>query len=150
MSSSAPGPGRPTSPSSLKPALSTRSCSSFSPAFSPRFRRVTLIFRSHRFWSEEELAELKGSMVLNKIGKEEADEEFETPVKAFVEEHKAVFGNPADYTAELFHLCGSWVLSRSFHVDSKEEEDKEEDEDSDDEEEEREECVLSLTYFFQY
>jgi SET domain-containing protein 6 len=100
---------------------------------------------AHRFWSQEELAELKGSMVLNKIGKEEADEEFENTVKPFVEEHKAVFGNPADYTGELFHLCGSWVLSRSFHVDTKEDEEKE-DEDSDDEEEEREECVLSLLF----
>ncbi|GAA5853775.1 hypothetical protein JCM8547_007444 [Rhodosporidiobolus lusitaniae] len=98
-------------------------------------------FNSLMFWSDDELAELKGSMVLNKIGKEEADEEYENTVKPFVEKHKAAFGEPADYSLELFHLCGSWVLSRSFHVDNKEQEEKEDEEDSDEEEEEREDVA---------
>ncbi|GAA6038264.1 hypothetical protein JCM8097_003911 [Rhodosporidiobolus ruineniae] len=98
-------------------------------------------FHSLMFWSDDELAELKGSIVLNKIGRDEADEVFVSTVKPFVEAHRSVFGNPDDYTLELFHLCGSWVLSRSFHVDHKEEEEKDEDEDSDEEEEEREDVA---------
>ncbi|BGP19164.1 hypothetical protein JCM10213_006490 [Rhodosporidiobolus nylandii] len=94
-------------------------------------------FHSLMFWSAEELAELKGSMVLNKVGREEADEEYENTVKPFIAAHAGVFGEPSDYTAELFHLCGSWILSRSFHVEKEDEEEKDE-EDSDDEEEEQE------------
>ncbi|GAA6025653.1 hypothetical protein JCM10207_008926 [Rhodosporidiobolus poonsookiae] len=97
-------------------------------------------FDSLMFWSDDELAELKGSMVLNKVGRDEADEEYTSTVVPFVQKHKDVFGNPDDYSLELFHLCGSWVLSRSFHVDHKEEEENEE-EDSDEEEEEREDVA---------
>ncbi|GAA5821802.1 hypothetical protein JCM11251_001032 [Rhodosporidiobolus azoricus] len=100
-------------------------------------------FDSLMFWSDDELAELKGSMVLNKVGREEADDEFENTVKPFVQKHAGVFGNAEDYSLELFHLCGSWVLSRSFHVDHKEQEEKD-DEDSDEEEEEEREDVADV------
>lgn len=91
-------------------------------------------FHSLMFWEAAELEDLQGSMVLGKIGKEEAEEEFETVLKPFVAEHESVLGPKEGYTLEKFHWCGSLVLSRSFHVDAKEEE-----EESDDEEEEEEE-----------
>ncbi|ORY84655.1 hypothetical protein BCR35DRAFT_302960 [Leucosporidium creatinivorum] len=91
-------------------------------------------FHSLMFWEAAELEDLQGSMVLGKVGKEEAEEEFETVLKPFVEEHESALGPKEGYTLERFHWCGSLVLSRSFHVDAKEEE-----EESDDEEEEEEE-----------
>ncbi|BGP00553.1 Ribosomal lysine N-methyltransferase 4 [Rhodotorula toruloides] len=104
-------------------------------SWEPYFSLLPTQFESLMFWSPEEFEELEGSTVLNKVGRDEADEEFEQTVKPFVAKHANVFGNPDNYTAELFHRMGSLVLSRSFHVDAKE---PEEDEDSDEEEEERE------------
>lgn len=109
----------------------------------PYFALLPTQFDSLMFWSDEELAELQGSTVLSKIGRDEADQAFVETVKPLVEKHANVFGDPKDYSAELFHRMGSLVLSRSFHVDSKPENDDEEkeDEDSDDEEEEREDVA---------
>ncbi|GAA5985075.1 hypothetical protein JCM10908_002514 [Rhodotorula pacifica] len=109
----------------------------------PYFALLPTQFDSLMFWSEEELAELEGSNVLSKIGREEADEIYQETVRPLVEKHADVFGGDlGDYSAELFHRMGSLVLSRSFHVDSKPEtEDGDEDEDSDDEEEEREDVA---------
>ncbi|GAA5952253.1 hypothetical protein JCM21900_000467 [Sporobolomyces salmonicolor] len=103
-------------------------------------------FNSLMFWSDDELADLKGSMVLGKIGKEEAEQEFKETVGPFIKEHEAVLGKAEDYTLELFHWMGSLVLSRSFHVDHKEEEEGKEDEeeDSDDEEEDEREDVADV------
>lgn len=92
-------------------------------------------FHSLMFWDAAELEDLQGSMVLGKIGKEEAEEEFETVLKPFVEEHESVLGPKEGYTLEKFHWCGSLVLSRSFHVDAKEEESDDEDEEEEEEKE---------------
>lgn len=108
----------------------------------PYFALLPTEFDSLMFWSDEELAQLEGSTVLGKIGREEANETFDETVKPFVEKHAAVFGDASEYSAELFHRMGSLVLSRSFHVDSKPDADNEDDdEDSDDEEEEREDVA---------
>ncbi|KAK4055004.1 Ribosomal lysine N-methyltransferase 4 [Microbotryomycetes sp. JL221] len=97
-------------------------------------------FSSLMWWNEEELKELQGSMVLDKVGKADADAEFENVVKPFVAKHSSVFGDITQYTLERFHWMGSLILSRSFHVESKvqEEEDDSSDQEDDDEEEERE------------
>ncbi|GAA6053605.1 hypothetical protein JCM3770_001549 [Rhodotorula araucariae] len=109
--------------------------------WAPYFALLPTRFDALMHWSAEELAELEGSNVLSKVGRDEADHEFEETVKPFVKAHEEVFGNPEEYTAELFHRMGSWVLSRSFHVDSKEEEEKDEDSDHEEEEEEREDVA---------
>ena len=106
--------------------------------WTPYFALLPTRFDALMHWSPVELDELKGSNVLSKVGRDEADEEFEDTVKAFVKEHEDVFGGADEYTAELFHRMGSLVLSRSFHVDSKDE-DEDEDKDSDDEDEDDEE-----------
>ncbi|KAK4050640.1 Ribosomal lysine N-methyltransferase 4 [Microbotryomycetes sp. JL201] len=94
-------------------------------------------FSSLMWWNEQELKELTGSMVLDKIGKADADAEFENVVKPFVEKHSDVFGDLRNYSLERFHWMGSLILSRSFHVDSKDK--PEQDDDSDDEDEDEEE-----------
>lgn len=110
----------------------------------PYFALLPAQFDSLMFWSEEELAELEGSNVLSKVGRDEADEIYTETVRPLVEKHAAVFGEAGDYSAELFHRMGSLVLSRSFHVDSKPETDDDEAEDSDDEEEEEREDVADV------
>lgn len=97
-------------------------------------------FNSLMFWEANELEDLQGSMVLGKVGREEAEEEWETVLKPFIEENGAVLGPTEGYSLERFHWCGSLVLSRSFHVDAKEEEEEDSD-DEDDEEEEREDVA---------
>ncbi|KAM0791736.1 hypothetical protein ACM66B_004004 [Microbotryomycetes sp. NB124-2] len=98
-------------------------------------------FSSLMWWTEEELKELQGSMVLDKVGKSDADAEFENVVKPFVEKHRQVFGEVEKYTLERFHWMGSLILSRSFHVEAKDrsDEDSDNEEDNDDDEEEDEE-----------
>lgn len=96
-------------------------------------------FDSLMFWSETELEDLQGSLVLSKIGLEEAEHEYKETLLPFVAEHEAILGSKGDYTMERFHWCGSLILSRSFHVDVKDDgKQEQDDEDSDDEEEERE------------
>lgn len=95
------------------------------------------------FWQQHELDELKDSMVLSKVGKDEAEEEFATVLTPFVAEHGDVFGDASEYTLQLFHQMGSLVLSRSFHVESttksdNDDKDDSDDSDDDDDEEERE------------
>ncbi|EGU11047.1 SET-domain protein [Rhodotorula toruloides ATCC 204091] len=81
-------------------------------SWEPYFSLLPTQFESLMFWSPEEFEELEGSTVLNKVGRDEADEEFEQTVKPFVAKHANVFGNPDNYTAELFHRMGS--LARLF------------------------------------
>ncbi|SGZ12166.1 BQ5605_C028g10485 [Microbotryum silenes-dioicae] len=119
----------------------------------PYFDLLPASFDSLMFWSDPELEQLKGSAVLDKVGKEEAELAYAEELLPFVEEYASVLGNKEDYTLDLFHRCGSWILSRSFHVESADEdEDKpkrkhdgdDENSDSDDEEEEEREDVADV------
>ncbi|SCV73464.1 BQ2448_7390 [Microbotryum intermedium] len=116
----------------------------------PYFDLLPASFDSLMFWSEPELDQLKGSSVLDKVGKKEAELAYTGELLPFVGNHSSVLGNKEDYTLDLFHRCGSWILSRSFHVESANpDEDKpkgkrDEDSDSDDEEEEEREDVADV------
>ncbi|TNY19623.1 SET-domain protein [Rhodotorula diobovata] len=81
--------------------------------WTPYFALLPTHFDALMHWSPEELAELEGSNVLSKVGRDEADEEYEETVKPFVKAHEDVFGDAAEYTAELFHRMGS--LARLFY-----------------------------------
>ncbi|CAO1614446.1 unnamed protein product [Parajaminaea phylloscopi] len=81
------------------------------------------------FWSKQDLQELKGTSVVERVGREEADAEYRDNVKPFILAHGAVFFGPAEqpdnfaelldkhYSLEDFHIHGSRILSRSFHVE---------------------------------
>ena len=84
-------------------------------------------FNTPMFWSEAEIEELKGTSIPNKIGKEEATAGFVEKVRPYIEQHANIFlGTMADkpgaidkyYSLENFHIMGSRILSRSFHVKS--------------------------------
>lgn len=123
------------------------------------------------FWSAQDLAELRGTSVPEKVGREEADAEYSNNVRPYIASHARVFLGPAaedksadeisrlideHYSLENFHIQGSRILSRSFHVkkedqaevkdgqavaagdESRDHDNDEEEEDSDEEEDEEE------------
>jgi SET domain-containing protein 6 len=91
-------------------------------------------FDTLMFWNEVQLKGLEGSSVLDKIGREEVEEEYTSNVLPFILAHPGVFGSVEGYGMERFHWCGSLVLSRSFHVESGEDESEDEEEEEEDEE----------------
>ncbi|KAJ3519890.1 hypothetical protein NMY22_g12996 [Coprinellus aureogranulatus] len=72
------------------------------------------------FWDAPDLAELKGTSIVEKLGKEDAENEYRTKLIPAVESRADLFP-PADhatyYSLETFHIMGSRILSRSFSVE---------------------------------
>ncbi|KZW00228.1 SET domain-containing protein, partial [Exidia glandulosa HHB12029] len=85
-------------------------------------------FSTLMFWSDEELAELKGSGITEKIGKEDADREYNDRVLPAIQACVHVLAlnvarpdlflpsQAEHYTLQKFHIAGSRILSRSFTV----------------------------------
>lgn len=82
-------------------------------------------FDTPMFWTDSEVEELKGTSIPNKIGKEEATAGYVEKVRPYIEQHAKIFlgtlANEAGalekyYSLEQFHIMGSRILSRSFHV----------------------------------
>ncbi|KAF3083987.1 hypothetical protein TWF102_008791 [Orbilia oligospora] len=69
-------------------------------------------FDTLMYWSQDELKELEGSAVLNKIGKEEAETMYLEEIKTFVDANGDVFGG-VDVSLEAFHKAGSWIMAFS-------------------------------------
>ncbi|KAI0081972.1 SET domain-containing protein [Panus rudis PR-1116 ss-1] len=90
-------------------------------------------FGTPMFWSASEIDELKGTAVVDKIGKDDAEKDYydklipavQSRPDLFLPQHMNTY-----YTLERYHIMGSRILSRSFHVEkwSKESDDVEEDE----------------------
>lgn len=83
------------------------------------------------FWPDEDLKELVGTTLPEKVGREDADTEYVFSVRKFVLSHAVIFLGPdaekkdqkaleklvdQHYSLENFHIQGSRILSRSFHV----------------------------------
>lgn len=76
-------------------------------------------FDTPMFWNETDLDELKGTAVVDKIGKDDAEKDFKNKLLPAVESRPDLFppeAIPTTYTLERYHLMGSRILSRSFHV----------------------------------
>ncbi|GAA97802.1 uncharacterized protein L969DRAFT_89652 [Mixia osmundae IAM 14324] len=73
-------------------------------------------FDSLMFWSDDELRELQGSSVLDKIGREEAEGSYYSILVPYLSKHADIFKPLEAYSLALYHRCGSLILSRSFHV----------------------------------
>ncbi|KAJ3555641.1 hypothetical protein NM688_g2462 [Phlebia brevispora] len=76
-------------------------------------------FDTPMFWSEEELQELKGTSVVDKIGKEEAERDYYEKIVPTVQSRAELFPPDtvsAHYTLDNYHRMGSRILSRSFTV----------------------------------
>ncbi|KAJ7282755.1 SET domain-containing protein [Mycena rebaudengoi] len=87
-------------------------------------------FDTPMFWSDVELEELKGTSVVGKLGKADAERDYAEKLLPMVESRPDIFSPDARstyYTLEIYHIMGSRILSRSFDVgkDDAEERDEE-------------------------
>lgn len=88
----------------------------------PYFQLLPTHFDSLMHWSDSELQELQGSMVLDKIGKEAAEADYRETVLPLLRQRPDLFGSDVtDYSSpfslQKYHTMGSLILSRSFNVD---------------------------------
>ncbi|EIW83379.1 SET domain-containing protein [Coniophora puteana RWD-64-598 SS2] len=77
-------------------------------------------FDTPMFWSAEDLEELKGTAVPDKIGRNDAEKDYREKLVPAVQSRPDLF--PLDtldrfYSVERYHIMGSRILSRSFHVE---------------------------------
>ncbi|KAI0743984.1 hypothetical protein C8Q80DRAFT_1220766 [Daedaleopsis nitida] len=77
-------------------------------------------FDTPMFWEEDEIKELQGTAVVDKIGRDDAERDYRSKLipafksrpDLFPEERLEQF-----FSIERYHLNGSRILSRSFHVE---------------------------------
>ncbi|CAD6892311.1 unnamed protein product [Tilletia controversa] len=135
----------------------------------PYFDIMPTEFDSPMMWEAHELKELEGTDVLDRVGRAEADESYTSLIRPYIVSQPTIFlglSSPAAQTlidAEIekyyslaqFHLMGSRVLSRSFHVKDgnkakavkeggREGDDEEEDSDDEDEDEPEDTADISM------
>ncbi|KAI5303429.1 putative tRNA threonylcarbamoyladenosine biosynthesis protein kae1, partial [Ascosphaera pollenicola] len=95
-------------------------------------------FDSLMFWSEEELKELQGSAIKDRIGKQDADTAILTRLLPIALQHPEVFPHPnhspsfnppegRDYFLAVAHRMGSLIMAYAFDVESGDENDEGED-----------------------
>ncbi|ODV82870.1 hypothetical protein CANARDRAFT_30510 [[Candida] arabinofermentans NRRL YB-2248] len=95
-------------------------------------------FQSLMFWSQDDLDSLKPSNVLNRIGKEAAEEMYAKLVPDYCV--KLGCKELGDFlTLEKFHVVATLIMSYSFDVDHPEEVEDDEEEEGEEEEEQAEE-----------
>ena len=79
------------------------------------------------YWSQSELAELQGSAVVSKIGREEADKAFFETLLPLAIKHAALFGefaiqlstaNIKDFFLELAHRMATLVMAYAFDLET--------------------------------
>ncbi|EJD02658.1 SET domain-containing protein [Fomitiporia mediterranea MF3/22] len=84
------------------------------------FNILPRAFDTPMFWTGDELKELDGTDVLGKIGKEQAERDYYEILNPAVRTRPDLFdpGHIASfYSLENYHVMGSRILSRSFHVE---------------------------------
>ncbi|KAH9929577.1 SET domain-containing protein [Epithele typhae] len=92
-------------------------------------------FDTPMFWPEEDLKELQGTAVVDKIGRGEAERDYHEKLVPAIKSRLDLFPEqliPQYFTPERYHLNGSRILSRSFHVEKWKREHGEEDDNDDD------------------
>lgn len=97
--------------------------------WAPYFAILPSDFNTLMFWGSDELAELQGSMVLHKIGRESADESFRTQIVPVIREFAGVFFSGDERAAEraeemgspqglmLMHKMASLIMAYAFDVE---------------------------------
>ncbi|KAJ6629490.1 SET domain-containing protein [Mycena sp. CBHHK59/15] len=86
-------------------------------------------FDTPMFWSDLELEELRGTSVVGKLGKADADRDHREKLLPVIESRPDIFPPetiPVYYTLEIYHVMGSRVLSRSFDVEKDDDEENDE------------------------
>lgn len=103
----------------------------------PYFQVLPTTFDTPMFWNEHELRELQGSAVLGKIGKENAEEEWNKTIIPLMLQHPDLFPVHHDTAKliELAHMAGSLIMAYAFDIDRDEDNEGEDGFEEDDEEE---------------
>ncbi|KAL4918037.1 hypothetical protein BDW62DRAFT_70823 [Aspergillus aurantiobrunneus] len=127
-------------------------------AWAPYFRVLPQNFDTLMFWSPDELEELQGSAVVEKIGREGADESILESIVPVVRSNPSLFppinGLPsyegdagAQVLLKLAHTMGSLIMAYAFDVEKPENEDERDGEDgylTDDDEEQSSKGMVPL------
>ncbi|KAH8118945.1 SET domain-containing protein [Phellopilus nigrolimitatus] len=77
-------------------------------------------FDTPMFWSADDLKELYGTAVIDKIGKDEAERDYHEKLVPALQSRPDLFDLShvsSFYSLENYHLMGSRILSRSFQVE---------------------------------
>ncbi|KAF9289821.1 hypothetical protein BGZ68_008544 [Mortierella alpina] len=114
----------------------------------PYFDILPMEFSTPMFWSAEDLQELAGTGVMDKIGKDEAESIFAEKLWPLIKSHADLFPvQDQDEGAflKIFHRMGSLIMAYAFHDTLPgQDEDEDMDDDEDDEDEEEEKVTVSM------
>ncbi|KAF9981961.1 hypothetical protein BGZ75_006678 [Mortierella antarctica] len=114
----------------------------------PYFDILPMNFSTPMFWSADELQELAGTGVMDKIGKDEAESIFAEKLWPLIKSHADLFPvKDQDEAAflKIFHRMGSLIMAYAFHDTLPgQDEDEDMDDDEDDEDEEEEKVAVSM------
>lgn len=94
----------------------------------PYFDVLPTQLDSLMMWKDEELESLSGSMIVKKIGKAGAEEDYEEKLKPIIDAHPEYFKD-CDTSLESFHRMGGLILAYSFDAPDSFSDDEEDDED---------------------
>lgn len=104
--------------------------------WAPYFRVLPTRFDTLMFWTETELRELQGSAIVDKIGKQGADESILNSIAPIVRANPALFppvNGLASYDGdagtaallELAHIMGSLIMAYAFDIEKAEDDEDE-------------------------
>ncbi|KAG7446559.1 SET domain-containing protein [Guyanagaster necrorhizus] len=82
-------------------------------------------FDTPMFWTESDLNALKGTSVVDKLGKADAEQDYAGKVLPAIQSRPDLFQPeliPVHYSLYQYHVMGSRILSRSFNVEKWEDE----------------------------
>ncbi|KAF9527317.1 hypothetical protein CPB83DRAFT_768637 [Crepidotus variabilis] len=88
--------------------------------WAPYFDIMPIEFDTPMFWSNDELAELNGTAVADKIGKEQVEADYHQKVLPAMKSRSDLFSPdaiPKYYSLEVYHLMGTRLLTRSFTIE---------------------------------
>lgn len=109
--------------------------------FKPYYDVLPTEFSTLMYWDSDEASKLlKGSTVLQRIGKEDAEESYNSSLKPIFEKYPEFFKD-IDTSIEAFHRMGTLTMSYSFDVDKISEGSKKEQE-AEEEHEDHEEAEM--------
>ncbi|KAN0091574.1 hypothetical protein V8E55_005140 [Tylopilus felleus] len=98
----------------------------------PYMRTLPTAFDTPMFWSPEDLKELQGTSVIDKIGRDDAERAYSEQLLPAIKKFPTLFPPPHHskwYTLDAYHRAGSRILSRSFTVSRWTDDDKVEERD---------------------
>lgn len=109
--------------------------------WTPYFTVLPREFDTLMFWSDEELKELQGSAIIDRIGKQGADESILEMIAPIVRANPSLFppvdglssyeGSEGTKTLlSLAHMMGSLIMAYAFDIEKPEDEDGEGDDES--------------------